>query len=314
MVDNKKDESDSQESVIPEMLEEEHQTPQQVELGPSTEGEPIAEVASPEAASAAIPAPIPEVSQEGEAVEASSETDTVKEAEDKSNDDDNNQQDNDEKEPVLIELSEAQEIALEKIDTHALWVIKRLCAKGHKAYLAGGCVRDLLLGREPKDYDVATSATPQEVKNIFRNCRLVGRRFLLAHVFFPGGKNIETATFRANPLEQMEEEPEDLLLRRDNVFGSEEEDARRRDLTINGLFYDPLTGQVIDHVNAHADIKARLVRTIGDPFVRFQEDPVRIVRALKFATRLGVEIESETLKAMQAHSPDLEKMCTGASP
>ena len=307
MVDNKDNDLDALETAVPAMLEEEHQqAPQAVELGPSAEGEAILEAPQDEPpVSAAVPAPIPEVSQEGEAV-SEDDNDALKEKADKENEAPL-EVDAEDNEPVLIELSEAQEIALEKIDTHALWVIKRLCAKGHKAYLAGGCVRDLLLDRTPKDYDVATSATPQEVKSAFRNCRLVGRRFLLAHVFFPGGKNIETATFRANPLEQMEEEPEDLLLRRDNVFGSEEEDARRRDLTINGLFYDPLTGQVIDHVNAHADLKAKLVRTIGDPFVRFQEDPVRIVRAIKFATRLGFDIEENTLNAMREHAPDLEK-------
>ena len=202
MVDENKNESESQEAAVPAMLDEDAQTtPQTVELGPSAEGEAIEDVEEVEEV-AAVPAPIPEVSQEGEAVEEVASPAPI-EAVELSEPVTNEGTDAEEKEPVLIELSEAQEIALEKIDTHALWVIKRLCAKGHKAYLAGGCVRDLLLERDPKDYDVATSATPQEVKSIFRNCRLVGRRFLLAHVFFPGGKNIETATFRANPLEQM---------------------------------------------------------------------------------------------------------------
>src|SRR5204863_2843796 len=127
----------------------------------------------------------------------------------------------------------------------------------HAAYVVGGCVRDLLLGRKPKDFDVATSANPNELRRLFRNCRIIGRRFRLAHIFF-GSKIIETATFRANPRELEEEasegtpaegESQDLLIRRDNVFGSAEEDARRRDFTINGLFYDLETGQVIDYVN-----------------------------------------------------------------
>lgn len=195
------------------------------------------------------------------------------------------------------------------IDKDALWVVRRLRAKGYEAYLTGGCVRDVLLGREPKDFDVATAATPNQVRSVFRNCRLVGRRFRLAHVYFPGNKVIETATFRANPLDSHEEDelPEDLLLERDNVFGNIEEDARRRDLTINGLFYDPLAGKVIDFVQGREDIDARLIRTIGDPQIRFQEDPVRIIRAIKFATRLEFGIEKETLQAMKDQVGELAR-------
>src|SRR5258708_3341986 len=149
------------------------------------------------------------------------------------------------------------------IDPDAQKVIRRLVQYKHQAYLVGGCVRDLLLERTPKDFDIATSATPPEIKDLFRNCRIIGRRFRLAHIFF-GPKIIETATFRANPREVAEEvaatdesegaeatrapDPvEDLLIRRDNVFGSAEEDARRRDFTINGLFYDLEADQVIDY-------------------------------------------------------------------
>ncbi|MCP4499333.1 MAG: polynucleotide adenylyltransferase PcnB [Deltaproteobacteria bacterium] len=199
------------------------------------------------------------------------------------------------------------EIPLHSIDEDALWVVRRLRAKGYEAYLTGGCVRDLLLGHSPKDFDVATAATPNEVRSAFRNCRLVGRRFRLAHVFFPGGKVIETATFRANPLEAHDEDnlPEDLLLERDNVWGDVEQDARRRDLTINGLFYDPLEGKVIDYVKGRVDLDSKLIRTIGDPQVRFQEDPVRILRVVKFATRLGFDIEPETTQAMKNHAGEL---------
>src|SRR5690349_5011157 len=136
-------------------------------------------------------------------------------------------------------------IALEHIDAEADKVVRRLARHGYKAYLVGGCVRDLLLGRKPKDFDVATSATPKDIKKLFRNCRIIGRRFRLAHVFF-GAKIIETSTFRANPRdvdlgdegEASTVEGEELLIRRDNVFGTAEEDARRRDFTMNGLFYD----------------------------------------------------------------------------
>lgn len=198
-------------------------------------------------------------------------------------------------------LDSPPEIPLNVIDADALWVVRRLHAKGYEAYLTGGCVRDLLLGRTPKDFDVATAAHPNQVKAAFRNCRLVGRRFRLAHVFFPSGKVIETATFRANPIDELDDLPADLLVDRDNVFGNVEQDARRRDLTVNGLFYDPLKGKVIDFVEGRKDLDARLIRTIGNPEVRFQEDPVRILRAIKFATRLGFTIEEHTYNAMKTH-------------
>lgn len=221
-------------------------------------------------------------------------------------------------EPVEQEASDLpkvnahHEIDLDRIDLNALWVVRRLRAKGHEAYLTGGCVRDLLLNKKPKDFDVATSARPEEVKSIFRNCRLIGRRFLLAHVVFPGNKIIETATFRAKPSEESngtsEEEnggAEDLLVMQDNVFGTMKEDAFRRDLTINGLFYDPVEGKVIDYVDGKKDLAAGLIRTIGDPQVRLQEDPVRILRSIRFAMRLGFAVEENTLKAMREFSKDL---------
>jgi poly(A) polymerase len=198
-------------------------------------------------------------------------------------------------------------IALELIDPDAEKVIRRLRRYGHTAYLVGGCVRDLLLGRTPKDFDIATSATPNEIKLLFRNCRIIGRRFRLAHVFF-GSKIIETSTFRQNPREGAPvEEAEELLIRRDNVFGSEEDDARRRDFTINGLFYDLEAGRVIDHVEGLKDLEARLVRTIGDPDIRFREDPIRILRAIKFAARLGFAIEPVTYDALLRHRGEIPK-------
>jgi len=141
--------------------------------------------------------------------------------------------------------------------------------------------RDLLLGIRPKDFDVATSAHPNQVKDTFRNSRLIGRRFRLAHVFFRGGKIIEVSTFRANPLDELQDLPRDLLIRHDNVFGSAEEDARRRDFTINGLFYDVDEGRVIDYVGGKEDLRARLVRTSATPTCALREDPVRILRAIR---------------------------------
>lgn len=205
-------------------------------------------------------------------------------------------------------------IAPDQIDSDAAKVVERLRRYDHKAYLVGGCVRDLLLGLKPKDFDVVTSATPQDIKRLFRNCRIIGRRFRLAHVFF-GPKIIETSTFRANPREVEEEDAEgapenesgDLLIRRDNVFGTPEEDARRRDFTINGLFYDIETAEVIDHVAGMTDLEARLVRTIGDPDIRLREDPVRILRAVKFAARCNLSIEPETYRRMMEHRQEITK-------
>ncbi len=201
------------------------------------------------------------------------------------------------------------EIAEELFDSDAVKVVRRLRRAGYEAFFVGGCVRDLLLGHRPKDFDIATSALPQQVKETFRNCRLIGRRFRLAHVYFRGGKVVEVATFRANPLEELEQAnlPQDLLIRHDNVFGSAEEDARRRDFTINGLFYDPDDGKVVDHVGGKDDLSQLRVRTIGNPDVRMREDPVRILRAIRFAAKCGLALESETLAAMQTHASEIPR-------
>ncbi len=189
------------------------------------------------------------------------------------------------------------------IDADADRVVRKLNRAGYKAYLVGGCVRDLLVNRTPKDFDVATSATPNEIKATFRNSRIIGRRFRLAHVFF-GSKIIETSTFRANP---RDDDDHDLLIRRDNVFGTETEDARRRDFTINGLFYDVEREEVIDHVGGLADLDAKLIRTIGDPDVRFQEDPVRMLRAIKFAARLEFGFDEATWRALLRWRGEISK-------
>ena len=189
-------------------------------------------------------------------------------------------------------------ISRKNIDPDALKVLYRLNSLGYKAYLVGGGVRDLLLGRIPKDFDVGTDAKPNEVKRAFRNCFLVGRRFRLAHVRF-GQKVIETATFRQNSqtvgeiIEHADEGPME-----DNTFGTPETDAYRRDFTVNGLFYDIKTFAVIDYVGGFKDLKKKVIRSIGDPMIRFREDPVRMMRAIKFSARLDFDIERKTAKAL----------------
>lgn len=193
-------------------------------------------------------------------------------------------------------------ISRKNIDPDALKVLYRLSSLGYTAYLVGGGVRDLLMGRKPKDFDVGTSAKPNEVKRAFKNCFLIGRRFRLAHVRFGGGKIIETATFRQNSQtvgEIIEHAAEGPL--EDNTFGTPETDAYRRDFTVNGLFYDIKDFSVIDWVGGMKDIDKKIIRAIGDPAIRFQEDPVRMMRAVKFSARLGFKIEKKTLAAMKKY-------------
>ncbi|MFO7563393.1 MAG: polynucleotide adenylyltransferase PcnB [Enhygromyxa sp.] len=198
-------------------------------------------------------------------------------------------------------------LSLRDIDNDALKVVRKLLAAGHEAYFVGGCVRDLYLSRKPKDFDVATSARPEQIRRVFRNSRIIGRRFKLAHVFF-GPKIIETSTFRSNPSESDEsEEGDDLLITHDNEWGTIEEDARRRDFTINGLFYDIETGKIVDFVDGVADLDRGIIRTIGEPMVRFREDPVRMIRAIKFAARLDFTIEPETWEALLECAPDIAR-------
>jgi poly(A) polymerase len=184
-----------------------------------------------------------------------------------------------------------------RLDPDAVKVVRRLLRHGYEAYVVGGGVRDLLLDRSPKDFDIATSARPDDVRTLFRNSRIIGRRFRLVHVLFAGGKVIETATFRRAP-EANEREGEDLLIRNDNVFGDAHEDAARRDFTINALFYDVENREVIDWVGGMPHIEGRVVHTIGDPVVRFQEDPVRILRAIKFSARLDLGITPDVYDAI----------------
>lgn len=201
------------------------------------------------------------------------------------------------------------------ISPNALKVLYRLRDQGHTAYLVGGCVRDLLLGREPKDFDIATDATPARIKRLFRNCRLVGRRFRLAHLHFKD-EILEVATFRAKappeeetPLPGAEDDgeaprhprhvvSEEGVVLRDNIFGTPAEDAVRRDFTVNALAYDISDFSIIDYVGGVGDLERGVIRTIGDPMVRFTEDPVRMLRAVRFAALLGFTIEDETWRAL----------------
>ena len=198
-------------------------------------------------------------------------------------------------------------VSRKNIDSEALKVLYRLFRAGHTAYLVGGGVRDLILGRTPKDFDIATSARPSQIKKLFRNCRLVGRRFRLAHVHFGPDKILEVSTFRREPdledglPEGDEEGVVDLQIRADNTFGSPEEDALRRDFTVNGLFYDIGDYSLIDYVGGVEDLHRGIIRTIGDPDLRFQEDPVRMIRAVKFCARLGFKMDRSTWEALVAH-------------
>ena len=243
--------------------------------------------------------------------------------------------------PTVIARSE-HSISRRDIDPDALKVLYRLHEHSYVAYLVGGSVRDLLLGRRPKDFDIGTSAHPHQVKRLFRNCWIIGRRFRLAHVKF-GPKTIEVATFRRQvdpselppdpvesdqaveaaaetplPPDASREEQilaegthlakvraHDRLIHRDNTFGTPEEDAFRRDFTINALFYDIASFSIIDYVGGLKDLENRLVRSIGDPGVRFLEDPVRMLRAVVFAARLDFRLDEPILDAFETHRHEI---------
>lgn len=193
-------------------------------------------------------------------------------------------------------------LSRKQIDPDPLRVLYRLRSAGFKAYLVGGGVRDLLLGRKPKDFDIGTDASPQQVKKLFRNCFIIGRRFRLCHVRF-GPKVVEVATFR----KKAEPEVGDTIVRRDNTFGTPEEDAFRRDFTINALFYDIADFSIIDYTGGIEDLEAKRVRVIGDPDDRFREDPVRMMRAVAIASRLGFRIDREAQEAIRARRGEIVK-------
>jgi poly(A) polymerase len=205
------------------------------------------------------------------------------------------------------------------IDPDALKVLYRLRQADHVAYLVGGSVRDLLLGRRPKDFDVGTSAHPQQVKKLFRNCWIIGRRFRLAHVRFGPRKVIEVATFRRQihageeivqdgvPAPDPTTPEGERLIHHDNTFGTPEEDAFRRDFTINALFYDIATFSIIDYVNGLEDLRAGIIRSIGDPEVRFREDPVRMMRAVALGARLAFTLDPPVVDAIRLHRHEITK-------
>ncbi len=227
-------------------------------------------------------------------------------------------------EPTIVPRAE-HSISRRDVDPDALKVLYRLHEHNYIAYLVGGSVRDLLLNRRPKDFDIGTSAHPHQVKKLFRNCWIIGRRFRLAHVKY-GTKTIEVATFRrhfaasdatpetetegmaadAGPIEREPDSAaarrraEDHLIHRDNTYGTPEEDAFRRDFTVNALFYDIGTFSIIDYVGGLKDLEARVIRCIGDPQVRFLEDPVRMLRAVVLAARLQFDIDEPVLEAIAA--------------
>lgn len=215
--------------------------------------------------------------------------------------------------PVVIDRSQ-HTVSRQRISPEALKVLHRLHESGFKAYLAGGGVRDLLLGRTPKDFDIATDAHPNQVKRLFRSCRLIGRRFRLAHVHFHN-TYIEVATFRAHLAPDAQPAPEHLfhtrdgVIARDNVFGTAPEDAVRRDFTVNALFYNIADRSIIDYVGGLKDLDARVIRVIGDARERFREDPVRMIRAIRFASALDFTIE-ETARQAIAELRDTIKLAS----
>ena len=207
--------------------------------------------------------------------------------------------------PIIIPKSR-HGVGKEQISACALRTVTELQSAGFSAFVVGGAVRDLLLGRTPKDYDVATNATPDEVRSRFRRSRIIGRRFQIVHVMC-GSETVEVSTFRANQIpgqgedDDRETDAHGRLLR-DNVFGSQVDDALRRDFTINALFYDPVKEEIWDYQDGVADLKKKRVRMIGDPVARYREDPVRMLRAVRFAAKLGFEIDAPTRQPISEHT------------
>lgn len=192
------------------------------------------------------------------------------------------------------------------VSRHAIKVCEVLHQHGYQAYIVGGAVRDLIAGLEPKDFDVATNATPEQIRPLFRRARIIGRRFQLVHVVF-GQEIIETSTFRAPASDTQETDDHGRILR-DNVFGTHEQDAARRDFTLNALYYDPHTEEVIDFHRGVDDLKHRVVRMIGDPRTRYREDPVRMLRAVRFAVKLNAKIDPATRAPIQSMANLLENV------
>ncbi|WP_208604795.1 MULTISPECIES: polynucleotide adenylyltransferase PcnB [Vibrio] len=201
-------------------------------------------------------------------------------------------------------------ISRQLISENALKVLYRLHGAGFEAYLVGGGVRDLLLNQTPKDFDIATNATPEQIRQLFRNCRLIGRRFRLAHIMF-GRDVIEVATFRGHHQEinqQIAAQSEAGMLLRDNVYGTIDEDAERRDFTVNAMYYNIADYSIHDYAGGIEDLDDKLIRLIGDPQTRYREDPVRMLRAIRFAVKLDFDIEEDTAAPIEALAPLLKEI------
>lgn len=210
-------------------------------------------------------------------------------------------------EPLIIPRAE-HPISRKDIDREALKVMHRLRDAGFSAYLVGGAVRDLYLGKTPKDFDISTNARPGQLRTLFRNSRIIGRRFRLVQVFFFGGKIVEVSTLRCRSEFEEGERDEDEVLAHNNTFGSEAEDAFRRDLTINALFYEIENFTIIDYTGGVADLNNKIVRIVGEPDRRIIRDPVRMMRAIRHAARSGFTIEDRTWQAIVAHRDTL-RLC-----
>lgn len=187
-----------------------------------------------------------------------------------------------------------------QIDRDCLWAIRRLWNAGHKAYIVGGAVRDMLLGRRPKDFDIATSASPRQVQNLFWNSRAIGKRFRIVHLYFANGKIIEVTTFRSDE-ENFEEG-------NNNIFGTIEQDSRRRDFSINALYYNPLDGHLIDFNDSMDDIRRRVIRSLIPLSYSFKEDPVRMIRAVKYSCTTGFRLKWDVRWAMRRDRSCIQKV------
>ena len=208
-------------------------------------------------------------------------------------------------EPAVIPVSN-HGITRDRISSGSRRVCETLQSHGHKAYVVGGAVRDLLIGAEPKDFDVATDATPEEVRRYFRRSRIIGRRFQIVHVMM-GQETLEVTTFRCALAEDTKKDEHGRVLH-DNVFGSQAEDAARRDFTANALYYDPATEAVLDYHHGVGDLKQKTLRMIGEPRARYREDPVRMLRAVRLAAKLGLSIDPEARKPIREMAELLENV------